>query len=444
MRALRVAAGGLLLLALPWNGEQTAAEAASSNRGTGSGAATPSANSAADPLGRGVSLFAERQFAAAAVLLEQVLRSELAPAQRDEVSLVLGICYYRLGEVTRAEKLLRQAVRSQDAEINASARLFLARLFAEQGADDEARGELREIAGAPTLRDAAQSLLRQARPHRLQFTLLLSPEYDGNVPLTDIVTWRNGGTPSQDGDLLFLASASLRPLGNGFVIGDTLAYRQQFQLLDYDLLLNSTWIGYSYFGRANRLRVAATFNYALLGASSLYVDGDAKAIYRRALRGALGLLLSYDAHYRDYRNTDYAQLSGFMQTLQVGLDWGLPGQALRAGFGYSASREQTRTPDASEPLEDDFRAWAHGPYGELRARHRRFELTLRTTFLHRVFDSGRVDYSLLQDLGLSVTLRSWLELFAGSTLIYNRSSNPIFHYFKPTASLGIAAYFGVL
>jgi hypothetical protein len=285
----------------------------------------------------------------------------------------------------------------------------------------------------------------------------VSPEYDGNVPLTDYADWSANPQQSADGDVLFLASVNVRPLANGLTIGDTLSYRQQFILSNYNLLLNSTWIGYSYLGASDRLRATATFSYAMLGGSSLYVDLDGKFSYRRRLLSKLGLMFTYDVHYRDFQNPDYLAQSGLFQSLQGELGWGLFPQPVSLGIGYQAIREQTRTPDPTDPPGDDYRAWAHGPFLWLRARlHRRVELGLRTIFLQRVFDYvpgpelpqeqgiQRVDYALYNDLSVNITLKQWLEFFVSGTLIWNDSNWPAFLYLKPSTSLGLAGTFGLL
>lgn len=405
-------------------------------------------------LERGIAQFKERQFAAAVQSLNQA-RPE--PGLRAAVLLMLGICHYRLGDLSRAEPLLRQVIREGDAEEQASARVFLGLLFQEQGAVDQARAEFGRVVGTPTLRDSARNLLQQNRPHRLLFTLLVSPEYDGNVPLTGYAAWSANPKASSDGDVLFLGAISVRPFSVGFTFGNTLSYRQQFQNMDYSLLLNSTWLGYSYLGQSDRFRVVATLNYALLGDSTLYLEGDARLSYRRRLWSKLGLALSYDGRYRDYRNASFLPLSGFIQALRTELVWGLAPQPVNAGIGYQAIREQTRTPTEQDITIEDYRAWAHGPTLFLRAGlHPRLELSFYGTYLQRIFDYvpgpelpleqgiGREDHVLSGDLSLNLRFTDWLELFVGSTLIYNDSNKAPFKYFKPTAYLGLAVFLGLL
>lgn len=403
---------------------------------------------------QGLAFFKQRQFQAAAQWLEVARRS---PTLNPEVLLMLGVCYYRLGDFQRAEPPLRQAVREGDTEVQASARVFLGLLFGELGAVDEARNELSRVTGSPALRESAQNLLRQNRPHRLLFTFAVSPEYDGNVPLIDYTTWSANPQASADGDMLFLASISARPLAVGLIFGDILSYRQQFQQSAYNLLLNSTWLGYNHLGVTNRIRTAVTLQYAMLGESTLFIDVEAKASYRRQLISKLGLSFAYDGHYRDYLNSDFVFLSGFTHTLQTELGWGLGPHPFGGGLGYQAIREQTREPTSIDPSYSDFRAWVHGPMVWMRARlHERVELAAHGTFLHRIFDYvpgpelpdeqgiRRVDYMLNGDLSLSFTLTSWLEFFVGSSLIYNDSNKPAFLYFKPSAYLGLAAHLGLL
>jgi hypothetical protein len=91
------------------------------------------------------------------------------------------------------------------------------------------------------------------------------------------------------------------------------------------------------------------------------------------------------------------------------------------------------------------RAAPHGPTLWLRARlHKRLELSLNTTFLHRMFESGRVDNASYSDVNLNITIKSWLDAFVGGGAVYNDSSDPLFNYVKPTVSTGLAIYLGLL
>lgn len=405
-------------------------------------------------LERGLALFQQRAFAKAAPLFERARRD---PQLRSEVLLLLAICYYRLGDLERSEPLLQRVVREGDGDEQAAARVFLGQLFQQLGATDQARSEFSRVAGAPSMRDSGEQLLHQSRPHRLLFTLLVSPEYDGNLLLTDYATWAANQQPSSDGDVLFLGSVSARPFSFGLHFGSALSYRQQFFQTNYNLLLSSTWLGYSYFGRKDRVRLAATFNYAMLGGSSLFLDGDLRLSYRRALRSKLGLLMSYDGHYRGYQQTDFSALTGFLQTLQLELNWGLSPQPVSFGIGYQGLREQTRTPDVVTSIGDDYRAWAHGPTAWLRARlHSRVELSLYGAFLQRIFDYvpgpelpsdlgvRRLDLAVHGELSLTFHLTSWLDLISSGAVLYNDSNKEPYTYLKPLANLSLAAYLGVL
>lgn len=387
--------------------------------------------------------------ARAALLLAQARLGPQDPRAHDTL-LLLGICAFRLGKLDAAELELQQAAESSDAETRGQARVFLAQVYAEQGASDQARRELSNAAGSLALRESAERMLRQSRPHRLHLSLLVSPEFDGNVPLSPLYldapsfpAWQRSPQASMDGDLLFLASLGIRPLRYGLVLGNTLSYRQQLRLSDYNLLLNSTWLNFSHFTAENRLRLAGSLNLAVLGPSFLYLDGTARIQYRRRLHGQWGLSGLYEARYRDYRTADFAALSGLTQTAQLELGFGLFPQPVSFGLGYQGIREQTQSPD--DVTLQDFRAWVHGPLLWLRARlHSRVDLSLTSTLLHRIFDSGRVDYALYQDLNLQIAIVSWLSGFVAGSALYNRSSDPFFHYVKPSVSVGLLAYIGVL
>lgn len=386
-------------------------------------------------------------------------RSSLLRAQRilpagdprtHDTMLLLGICAYRLGLLEQAEIELQAAAESSDGETRAQARILLSQVLAEQGATDQAQRELSQASGSVSLRESAERLLRQRRPHRLHITLLVAPELDGNVPLAPLdvevapfPAWRTDPQASLDGDVLLLASVGIRPLRQGLLVGNTLSYRQQFRLSEYNLLLNSTWLQFHHLTAVHRLRMSAALNVAALGASFLFVDGTARVQYRRRLHLQWGLSGSYEARYRDYRKSEFGALSGLSQSLQLELSYGVSPQPVSFGLGYQGLREQTQSPlSESEP---DFRAWVHGPLAWLRARlSSRVELALSSTLLHRVFDRSRIDFALWGDVNLLLSISSWLSGYVAGSVLYNSSNDAYFDYVKPTASLGFVAYLGVL
>jgi hypothetical protein len=416
--------------------------------------ASPAPPARPSPLARALLLFKEKKYLQAVPLLEQALAD---PEARGDAVLLLGICRYRTGDLSGAEAPLREAMRSPDPEVRSAAQLFLGLVFDELGATDQAQAELGQAMRSQSLGTSAQRLLLSRRPSRLQISLLVAPEYDGNVPLTDYATWRQSPSSSSDGDFLFLGTLSARPFRFGLSLGTTISYRQQLRLREYSLLLSSTWLGYSYAGRNDRVRATASVNYALLGGSSLYIDFDGRASYRRRLRSLLGLGAGYEFRYRDYFNGDFQSLSGRTHIGQLELGWGTAPEPLMVSVGYQVLREQLMLPQPPLSVSDDFRAWAHGPLLRLRARlHPRLELSVTGTFLHRIFDYvpgpelpeeagiGRVDHALAADTALVVRISSVFEAFVGGSLLYNHSNKAAFDYLKPTGCLGLAAYFGLL
>ena len=95
-------------------------------------------------------------------------------------------------------------------------------------------------------------------------------------------------------------------------------YRQQITLRDYSLLLDTTWLGYSYSGSRNRLRVQTLFNVAMLGSSLLFWT-LAGGFDRVKLWSQLGLCGSYEFRQRNYQQPDYRSLSGQTHTAQLEL-----------------------------------------------------------------------------------------------------------------------------
>lgn len=438
--------GGLALLCVPRSGLASTALA------TSDAGAVPDRAATADALiGQALALLKQRDYAAARGHLQRAHKL-LAPGDPrfHDALLLLGISAYRLGQLDQAELELQSAAESADPETRAQARLFLGQVLSDAGATDQAQRELSQATGSLSLRDSAERLLQKRRPHRLYLTLLVAPELDGNVPLTPLYVdvpplpaWQRDSQASLDGDLLSLFSIGLRPLRSGLLLGNTISYRQQFRLSEYNLLLNSTWVQFHHLTAVHRLRLQATLNVAVLGGGFLFVDGAGRVQYRRRLQKKWGLSGTYEAHYRDYHKVDFAALSGLSQSLQAELSYGLSPQPVSFGLGYQGLREQTQTP--GDVSDQDFRAWAHGPLAWLRASlHSRLELSLSSTLLHRVFDSSRVDFALWSDVNLLLSVNPWLSSYLAGSLLYNSSSDPFFHYVKPSASLGFVAYLGLL
>jgi hypothetical protein len=401
---------------------------------------------ATDPFAQGLAHFRQRRFAAAAAHFE---RARKAQGSDDELRLLLGICYYRLGEPGRARPLLEAAGRSGDPEVRASARLFLGMIYDQQGATDRARAELLSATEAQGLVRSARGLVERLAPRRLYGSLLVSPEYDGNVPLTRRADWEPEPAASSDGDVLFAGSLTARPFRHlGLTFGDTLSYRQQFRLRDFSLLHNSAFLGYAYLGDRHRVRVNGSFNLALLGGALLYLQGGGAVNYRARLWSQIGLTAAYAGAYRAYPHPDFTPYTGHTHTGQADLNWGLQPEPVTAALGYQVQREEL----APEEPVSDFRAWAHGPYLRLRARpHRRLELLVIGTALFRQFDhmpsdgSGlRRDFNLAADVSLSADLTRWLETFVGATIFFNQSNRADFSYIKPGAYAGLSASFSVL
>jgi tetratricopeptide (TPR) repeat protein len=401
---------------------------------------------------RALEAFQARRYAAALPLLEA---ARVARPADLSVLLLLGVSYARLGLAERAEPLLRAVAARAEPEDQAAARVFLSIIYRDQGASDRAQLELdKATAQSRSLGPSVLGLLQGMQPHLLYGSVLIATEFDGNVPLTNLATWRTDPGKSSDGDLLLIGSLTVRPSKRiGLYFSDTISYRQQFQLQDYNLLLNTTTAGYGYFGARHRVRLAAALTPALLGGSILYVDASWRAAYRVAIVDKLGAAISYDGRYRDYLRADYDALTGSTQTIQTELSWGVAPEPVSVGIGFQVVRDELvagapiTTPDGTLTA-NDFRAWAFGPTLRLRARlHRRVELALSATLLRRRFDyilpSGeqRFDWEASTDLSVNVAVTRWLDVFVGTLNLYNESTDGNYSYYKPNVYLGVYGHF---
>lgn len=415
-------------------------------------AAAPRAQAAA-LLSRGLALFQDGKLREATVPLEAA--RALTP---DDVPmlLLLGICYARLGDDTRAEPLLRAVTATGTDEDKAAARLFLGILYRDQGATDRAGTELAAAAQSPRLRSGVDGLLTGLRPHLLSATLIVSPEYDGNVPLTSLSAWRADPGASSDGDLLLLGSLTLRPSARlGLYFSNTLSYRQQFRFQDYNLLTNNTTAGYAYSGSRHRLRASLGLAPIVLGGDLLSLEVAWKAAYRVNLVKKLGVGLSYDGRYRSYRMAIFDAYTGHTHTLSLELSHGTRPDPLTITLAVQGVRDALGArPPLAQPdgtlVSDDFRAWAVGPALRLRARlHARVELALAASLLRRRFDDDtatlgrRWDWELATDASLSIEANRWLDVFLGTAVGYVDSTDAAFSFVKPVVYLGVLGHFSV-
>ena len=405
-------------------------------------------------LKQALALFQATNYADAIPLL-RVAQADLE--LRAEVVLLLGISLYRTGELQQAEPMLREAARSPDPETQDAARLFLGLLFDELGATDQAQDQLGQTTASQAFGPSAQRLLQQRRPHRILITLLVAPEFDANVPLTDQATWQKAPLDSADGDMLLLASLGFRPFRIGLSIGNTLSYRQQFRLTEYSFLLNSSWLGYSYASARHRFRISTSVDFALLGGNKLFVDFDARMSERIKVWSQFGIAASYGFRYRSYFASDYQSLSGQTHAGQLDLSWGTTPEPLLINLGYQLVRDQLQAPVAPLSVSDNYQAWAHGPQLRSRAKlHSHVEWALSAQYLLRTFDYvpgpelpseqgvRRIDHFVSIDTSIIFRFGGRFETFVGGSLITTQSNKAAFTYLKPTAYLGIAAYFGLL
>jgi len=416
--------------------------------------ASPPSEPPQESLQKAVKLFAAKRYAEAIPLL-QMVHSD--PELRGEVVLLLGICLYRTHDLRKAEPLLQKASESPDAETREAAQLFLGLLFDELGATDQAQDQLGKAAGSQTFGGSAQKLIEQRRSHRLLISVLVAPEFDGNVRLADTTTWKDAPTDATDGDILLLASLGIRPFRFGLSLGNVLSYRQQLRLRDYSLLLDSTWLGYSYAGTRHRFRVHTAFDIAMLSGSQLFMDFDGRIADRLRLWSQLGIAASYGFRYRSYAIRDYQSLSGQTHQGQLELSWGTMPEPITVQVGYVLLRDELEAPVTPLSSTDDYRAWAHGPHLRMRTRlHQRVEWSLSAQYLRRLFDYvpgpeipaergiSRLDDFFSVDTSVAVRFGGYFEGFVGGSMVANRSNKDAFSYLKPTAYLGIAAYFGLL
>jgi hypothetical protein len=386
---------------------------------------------------RGIGAFQRGDYAAA--------REELRRARREgdttpDLALLLGISEFELGHERAAEPLLRIAARSDQAETRDSAKVFLALIARSRGAVDAAQGALGDVLRSrdAAFRDGGSALMRAVTPHLLNLVFLLRPEFDSNVPLLPMAPLATASTQQMDGDVLFLASISVRPFRKvGFFFDETASYRQQFTLLDYSFFINSVGAHYVYLGLNDRPALGYSFEVMTLGRSFFGLGHVVEATYRRRLWADLGVGLRYAFHYRNYALTDYSAFDGPTHEGNVEVAWGTPERPHEVVLAYVVLREDTADPTFA----------AVGQGASLRTRFRlsrRVELAVDGWAIYRTFDvenpslGARIDTQLHADVSLAIDLTRHVGFIIGGSVLRNISTVPDFDYLKLTAHLGLA------
>jgi hypothetical protein len=379
---------------------------------------------APSPLERGVALFQQGKFAAAAVALEEARRDDPHDA---DAGLLLGIAYYRLHRSDEAEPLLRESAASSDPDSAASARIFLALIAYDQEDEGRARALLEPVAATPStdLATSARALLDRSRAAPLSLFAMLRPEVDSNVPLQ--ATAPAAGTASQvDADVLALGSLSWRPAeGVPLALDASASYRQQVRLTDYDFFSASAGLGYD----DGTLELGAGAEAMTLGSAFYGAGGAGQVGAHLQLAPAVAPHARYGLRYRDYRLADYEGYTGFTHTGVAGVTLGARHGELGGDLDYVLTREQTRA--------DELVVTGHGAHGALRVRLARVSVVVGGTVSWRLYDLGRRDVQAALDASVAVDLTDHLGLVAGSTFLRNSSNLADADYTKVTAFAGV-------
>lgn len=379
-------------------------------------------------LERGVARFQAGEFTAAIAPLAAAHAAD--PSDLD-TALLLGIAYYRCNDTVRARPLLIAAERSSDPETRDSARIFLGLLADAAGDADEALGYYNTVArGSSGLAQSGQELLDRGRGARFTAGLVVRPELDSNVPLLPATAAPAGGSTS-DRDLFLLADLHLRPFDSfGLVIDETLAYRKQAELTDFDMGSSVSGLTWGHRGALYRAAVGYHVDLSMLGGVRYQLGQTIDAGARRAIAGSFGVAASYQLAMRTLYPDAYAGYTGATQTGTARLSWLAASWELE--LGAIVGREDTDDPTLS--------ALSGG--GQLAARLRLGAADLRmfARATDRRYDDaamGRRDVQLRLDASIYVDLASHLGGVLGTTLLDNRSNTMDDSYVKWTGYLGV-------
>ncbi len=376
--------------------------------------------------------------AAAALQRGELKRAqeELAPlvaATGDEVPaearLLYAVTLFRLGRNEEARARFAPLAGHSNPKIAQTARTFLGLLALDDGAVDEGRRQLQSIQRlAPSL--GAERLVERAAGKRLRLLLLVQPGFDSNVALQANLSQPLGVASTADGNLLFLAWLSARPLrAVQWFVETSASYRLQFTQRSFDYFQHLASTRYAYLGANDRFSASLGFATHLLGGELLLYGPQASLRYQRRLVRQLYLALDYAYWYRRYPSTDYAFLSGHDNAGGIELGWGMPEQRWLVALGYQVDWQQVN--------DSAFRFVNHSATLRARLRHRFFEGALQGRAGASVYLEGRRDLQLQLDASAAFDVRRELAIVVSVGVLRNESSLADFSYWKITAGLGL-------
>jgi len=379
-------------------------------------------------LARGLARFEAGEFAAAIGPLEAAHAADPSDLDAD---LLLGIAYYRCNDPGRARPLLALAEHSPDPEIRDSARIFLGLLADATGDTAGALGYYEGVAhGSSSLATSGRELLDRGRGERLSAALVIRPELDSNVPLLPATATPTGGGTG-DRDLFVLALVRVRPFDAVAVtLDETVAYRKQMQLTDYDLASSVTGATWSHLGADYHAALGYHFDASTLGGALFQLGHTVDAGARGVIAGSFGVAASYQLAVRTLYPDAFAGYTGTVQTATARLSWLARGWELEVGAVIG--REVTDDPALS--------AVASGGQLTGRLRMGRADLRLFARAADRRYDAaalGRRDFQVRADASVYVDLTPHLGAVLGGSWLDNRSNAMDDGFVKWTGYLGV-------
>jgi hypothetical protein len=259
---------------------------------------------------------------------------------------------------------------------------------------------------------------------------VIRPELDSNVALQPATAAPASGSAA-DRDLFLLADLHVRPFDEfGLVLDETVVYRKQAELTDFDMASTVSGATWSHRGPIYRGALGYHVDFSMLGGVRYQLGQTVDAGGRRAIAGALGVAASYQLAVRTLYPDAYTGYTGTVQTGTARLSWLARNWEL--DLGPVVAREATDDPALS--------ALAAG--GQLMARLHlgRADLRMFARVTDRRYDAaaaGRRDLQLRADASVYVDLTSHLGAVVGGALLDNRSSAMDDSYVKWTGYLGV-------
>jgi hypothetical protein len=259
------------------------------------------------------------------------------------------------------------------------------------------------------------------------------PELDSNVALAPDAPGAHGGAGG-DADVWLVATLSLRPFAGGFSLEDTVSYRQQARLVEYDLFTHSIGAREVVASDTQELVLAYHLDAAWLGDGPYALGHLGDARYRHRLGEAFALGASGSLAYRDYLADGYQGYTGLVSAGSLDASVGRADGAFQLDLGAGLVRDDVAQASLSNRGVSGRVALSFGLSDDV-------DVLVTGVATDRRFDdaaSGREDLQLRGEASAYVAIGSGAAIVVGGAVLDNRSNDAGHAYRKLVGFVGLS------